>query len=106
MRPANHFAGQCSACHNTAGWRGAQYNHQGARDCQNCHNPPRNHYGGECKQCHTPAKAWNKANFSWHKFNMDHGGADGNCSTCHTRNGTNCTSCHEAEEGDDDDGDD
>jgi len=106
MRPANHFTGQCSACHNTAGWRGALFNHQGARDCQSCHNPPSNHYGGECRQCHTPAKAWNKANFSWHKFNMDHGGADGNCSTCHTRNGTNCTSCHEAEEGDDDHGGD
>jgi hypothetical protein len=106
MRPANHFAGQCSACHNTSGWSGARFNHQGTRDCQNCHNPPRDHYGGECKLCHSPARAWNKANFSWHKFNMDHGGANGNCSTCHTRNGTNCTSCHESEEGDDDHGGD
>ena len=32
MSPANHFTGQCSACHNIAGWRGARFDHQGARD--------------------------------------------------------------------------
>ena len=82
------------------------FNHQGAPDCQGCHNPPRNHYGDECKQCHSPGKPGIRPTLSWHKFDMDHGGANGNCSTCHTRNGTNCTSCHESEEGDDDDGGD
>jgi hypothetical protein len=102
-RPANHFSRQCSACHNTTGWRGVRFNHLSASDCQGCHKSPRSHYGNQCKQCHTPGTAWTNASLKWHKFNMDHGGADGRCSTCHTRQGTNCTSCHEAEEEDDDD---
>ena len=105
-RPASHFSGQCSACHNTSAWRGAAFSHQGATNCQNCHNPPRSHYGNNCQQCHTPGKAWANVSLRWHRFDMDHGGANGNCSTCHTRNGMNCTSCHESEEGDDDHGGD
>ena len=102
-RPSNHFTGQCSTCHTTGSWKGAVFDHQGVTNCQNCHNPPRNHWGGECKQCHripnNGGLSWSKLNLRWHPFDLDHGGAGGNCSTCHTRRGVNCTSCHEAEEG-------
>jgi hypothetical protein len=53
-----------------------------------------------CSQCDTPGKAWNKASMKWLKFDMNHGGANGKCSTCHTREGLNCLSCHVSEEGD------
>ena len=109
-RPANHFTGQCSTCHTPGSWKGATFNHQGVTNCQNCHNPPRNHWGGECTQCHRIPKngnhSWSRLNLRWHPFDLDHGGAGGNCSTCHTRRGVNCTSCHESEEGGEGGGDD
>ena len=100
----NHYGGQCSACHQPgSGWNQASFNHKGAGNCQACHNPPRNHFSGECKQCHNPDVSWGRANLRWHRFSLNHGGANGNCSTCHTNNGMNCTSCHENEGEDDDD---
>ena len=55
-KPANHFSGQCSQCHNTNVWTGASFNHaaQGATDCVSCHtkDKPANHFSGQCSQCH------------------------------------------------------
>ena len=56
-KPANHYQGQCSACHKapvagtaSVGWRGATFNHAaaGATNCATCHagTKPANHYTG------------------------------------------------------------
>ncbi len=99
-KPANHFGGQCSACHSTNAWKPASFNHQvaGAVDCASCHSRPANHFSGQCSQCHS-TNAWLPANFS-HSFPLDHGGANGNCSTCHPGGGSGftCFNCHNQSE--------
>ncbi|UCD98301.1 MAG: hypothetical protein JSV42_15300 [Chloroflexota bacterium] len=98
-KPANHFGGQCSACHSTSSWAGAKFNHSaaGATDCKACHSgrKPANHFDGQCSQCHNTS-SWGGASFN-HKFPMNHGGANGKCSTCHPAGGSkyNCFACHD-----------
>ncbi|MBI4927058.1 MAG: hypothetical protein HY835_04785 [Anaerolineae bacterium] len=96
-RPSNHFGGHCAACHNTNGWRGASFNHAaaGATDCQSCHNRPSNHFAGQCSDCHN-TNSWGGASFN-HSFPMNHGGANGSCSTCHPGGGSGytCFGCHD-----------
>ncbi len=110
-RPANHFAGQCSSCH-TAGttWKQARFNHQaaGAVNCISCHarQAPANHYSYQCSLCHTAGVPWRQTHFN-HTFNMNHGGAAGNCQVCHPSGppATDCVTCHKAR-GEDGGGDD
>ena len=96
-RPANHWQGQCSGCHNTSNWKSVNFNHAlvGATDCQSCHTRPANHFQGQCSTCHT-TNAWKPATFT-HSFPMNHGGANGVCSACHTNGGNgpaDCFLCH------------
>ena len=98
VRPADHWEGECSACHSTTAWRPASFDHQlaGATDCQACHTQdrPANHFQGQCSTCHNTAN-WQQANFN-HTFPIQHGGANGQCSVCHP-SGTasyTCESCH------------
>ncbi len=97
-RPPNHFQGQCSLCHGTRAWKPARFNHAaaGATDCQSCHlkDRPPNHFQGQCSLCHSTT-AWRPARFN-HRFPINHGGANGVCSTCHP-SGTvayTCSACH------------
>jgi hypothetical protein len=98
-KPANHYGGQCSACHSTSQWSGAKFNHAaaGATDCKACHSgrKPANHFDGQCSQCHTTS-SWGGASFN-HKFPMNHGNANGKCSSCHPSGGSsyNCFACHD-----------
>ena len=41
VKPANHFAGQCSTCHKVNSWKNAAFNHQAvnASDCQSVPSP-------------------------------------------------------------------
>jgi hypothetical protein len=101
-RPANHFEGQCSQCHDTSAWGNATFNHQamGATDCQACHisNRPANHFEGQCSQCHNTS-SWQGASFD-HSFPMNHGNANGDCTRCHpsgTQSWT-CFTCHDKSE--------
>jgi len=61
QRPANHYGGQCSACHDPAqaGARCAFDHGLAGADCQGCHasQRPTDHYGGQCSACHDPAQA-------------------------------------------------
>ena len=61
--PGNHYAGQCSNCHNTAAWLPASFDHTDYTDCQSCHTPPDNHFSGQCSDCHTTAY-WREPNWS------------------------------------------
>jgi hypothetical protein len=95
-RPNGHFGGQCSACHSTNGWKPASFNHSaaGATDCQSCHSRPENHFSGQCSNCHS-TNTWSGATFT-HEFDMNHGGANGQCALCHPSgtSATDCSSCH------------
>ncbi len=97
-RPQAHFEGECSLCHSSEGWLPAQFDHAaaGATDCLSCHRKdrPRNHFQGQCSLCHSTS-AWKPAHFT-HRFPLNHGGANGVCSTCHP-SGTasyTCSACH------------
>jgi hypothetical protein len=98
-RPANHFSGQCSACHTTDGWGGASFSHQGLTDCQSCHSSdrPANHWQGQCSQCHSPGN-WQTIQLASHTFPVNHGNANGRCSSCHNvpETSVNCYVCHDA----------
>ena len=96
-RPANHWEGECSACHNTVAWQPASFDHQlaGATDCQACHaqDKPANHFQGQCSACHSTV-AWQPASF-------DHqlaGATD--CQACHAQDKPanhfqgQCSACH------------
>ena len=97
VRPADHWEGECSACHSTTAWRPATFDHQlaGATDCQACHTQdrPANHFQGQCSACHSTT-AWRPASF-------DHqlaGATD--CQACHTQDRPanhfqgQCSTCH------------
>ncbi len=97
VRPADHWEGECSACHSTTAWRPATFDHQlaGATDCQACHaqDRPANHFQGQCSACHSTT-AWRPASF-------DHqlaGATD--CQACHTQDRPanhfqgQCSACH------------
>jgi hypothetical protein len=99
--PANHFTLQCSACH-TAGttWKSASFNHADPAnlDCQACHagDAPAQHYQLQCSTCHTPS-GWPRGPFVHDQFDINHGGANGNCATCHPKGppATDCITCHQ-----------
>jgi hypothetical protein len=97
QRPSSHYNGQCSACHSTGAWKPAHFNHAaaGATACQSCHARPGNHFSGQCSQCHSTS-TWSGASFN-HEFDMNHGGANGDCGTCHPGgyDSHTCTACHE-----------
>ncbi|NPA30486.1 MAG: hypothetical protein GXO37_00625, partial [Chloroflexi bacterium] len=99
-KPAGHFAGQCSSCHTTTGWRPASFDHAaaGASDCLACHSQdkPVGHFQGQCSQCHTTV-SWSGATFAHEIFPLNHGGAGGDCTACHTTGNPpdyTCTQCH------------
>ena len=65
--PNNHFAGQCSQCHNTGGWGGATFNHSFPMDhgdangrCDSCHTGGGT--GWTCFGCHDQSKMDKKHN--------------------------------------------
>jgi len=78
--PANHFPGDCAACHTPEDWKLVNFDHAAnlANDCLSCHTPhrPEAHFAGQCSLCHSTS-AWKPAEFN-------HSGV------------SNCTSCHEA----------
>jgi hypothetical protein len=58
VRPADHYSGQCSDCHNTNTWEGATFNHSFPVDHGNAN--------GNCAACHPS------------------GGSDWTCYGCHS----------------------
>ncbi len=64
-KPANHFAGQCSTCHNSNCLAARQFQSQRLTDCVSCHtkNKPTNHFAGQCSTCHATG-AWVPATFN------------------------------------------
>lgn len=101
QRPAGHFSGQCSACHNTSNWGNATFNHAaaGATDCQSCHSSPGDHWSGQCSKCHNTS-GWGNVKVSGHNFPMNHGDAGNTCSACHDgyKTSVNCYTCHNKNE--------
>ena len=97
VKPANHFTGDCAACHSTTAWKPAKFDHQaaGATDCQSCHadKKPANHFTGQCSACHNTS-AWLPAS-----FNHQAAGAT-DCQSCHAdKKPANhftgqCSACH------------
>lgn|GEM_PF-4094574 len=95
-QPTIHFPMECSTCHTTAGWQGAQFDHALASGqlCATCHggDQPDNHYGLDCSSCHTPG-SWAGASFN-HPAELV-----ANCLNCHSpRAGhfsINCATCHQ-----------
>ncbi len=114
--PDQHYAGQCSNCHNNVAWEQAWFNHTGFTNCATCHTASTTpHYTGyACATCHTATK-WTAVTFQ-HTGTEDcttcHSGEkpaahyDGQCSTCHntvawdqvnfSHSGlTDCQQCHQ-----------
>jgi hypothetical protein len=97
--PPNHYGTPCSACHlDTANFRNVRFDHAfaGGQDCAACHAPPPNHFPGACRDCHQDTGNWRNATFN-HTFPLNHGGANGQCTTCHAGNSPpayTCFSCH------------
>ncbi len=97
-RPRQHYEGECSLCHTTQAWLPARFDHAAAAatDCIACHlkDRPPNHFPGQCSQCHN-TQAWKPAFFR-HRFPLNHGGANGVCSTCHPSGLAtySCAACH------------
>ena len=92
----------CALCHVPTQWQEATFDHSviGQRDCGECHSPPPNHFPGACSSCHIDSGNFRNVNFV-HTFPLDHGDANGQCSTCHAGNDTTvytCTACHEQKE--------
>ncbi|MFN2120024.1 MAG: hypothetical protein ACK2T0_06505 [Anaerolineales bacterium] len=119
------FGSNCAACHSTSAWKPATFDHSqsnfpltGAHTslacsachgntigalpttCASCHDEPAFHAGmfagQSCSNCHSTS-AWQPAQYNGpHSFPMNHGGANGDCSTCHQPNLTTwtCTACH------------
>jgi len=119
--PTDHFAGQCSNCHNTVAWQDAWFNHTGFTDCAACHTAetPAAHYPGyACATCHTTTK-WKPATYSHtgavncidcHAAETPDDHYSGQCSTCHTTNdwttiafdhagASDCLQCHQTPAG-------
>jgi hypothetical protein len=103
------FPTDCTLCHDTGGWDGAQFSHAGiVSGCVDCHlsdyqsTSDPNHaaagFSTDCEICHD-TKDWEHADFD-HSFPIsggDHGSLD--CSDCHLSPGTfanpSCIHCHE-----------
>lgn len=100
------FTYQCSSCHTTAQWSGAQFNHSMLdadirNNCSGCHTAPANdlHKGvTNCASCHNTTN-WNEANVDHDKFFVLDGNHKATCVTCHTQQGNykqyTCYGCHE-----------
>ena len=96
IKPANHYQGDCVACHTPTSWHEINFDHVlvGATDCQACHasKKPANHFSGQCSVCHNTS-AWLPANFS-HSGQTD-------CQACHANKkpanhfGGQCSACHD-----------
>lgn len=101
--PPNHFPAPCTTCHlDTTNFFNVNFDHTfiGNQDCSACHSPPPNHFPGACSSCHTDTTNFRNANFS-HPFPLNHGGANGQCTTCHVGNDTavyTCNACHNPQE--------
>jgi len=92
--PTDHYAGQCSNCHNTVAWADAWFNHAGFTNCATCHTAetPVAHYPGyACATCHTTTK--------WKPVTFNHNGAE-DCVDCHAADMPavhypgQCSDCH------------
>ena len=118
----NHFAGECSDCHDIASWLPTEFDHRDILECQSCHaddlpalaaapempmtafisfeaqsagdDPlPPDHYPGDCMLCHTDTQDWTV-------WEYEHTGVK-ECASCHAWEtpiphlpGT-CVACHE-----------
>lgn len=97
--PPNHYAGICANCHiDTLNFLTVQFDHSfiSATDCAACHQPPPDHFQGSCLTCHQDTTDFHNATFN-HTFPLNHGGANGVCTTCHVNNNPpaySCTGCH------------
>ncbi|MBK5108822.1 MAG: hypothetical protein JJE12_11865, partial [Anaerolineales bacterium] len=97
-KPPNHFAGDCTACHNAYSWADVNLDHilAEASDCQACHldDRPVNHYTAQCSLCHLTT-TWSSATFNHQAI----GATD--CQTCHLRDKPanhfegQCSQCHD-----------
>lgn len=116
--PADHYAGECQACHTPTAWTDVIFDHAvaGATDCVSCHNDaaPANHYPGQCSNCHN-TNGWLPASFDHSGFSdcaschaPPDGHYQGQCSQCHNTGGwefnhpagaSDCSSCHAAPQG-------
>jgi hypothetical protein len=116
-QPANHYSGECAACHTAQGWPQVNFNHKaaGATNCLACHSKkkPASHFEGQCSTCHNTS-VWRQVSFSHngltdcqscHDNNKPANHFAGKCSTCHNSNSwrsvsmnhsglTDCLSCH------------
>jgi len=93
--PADHYAGQCSDCHDRVAWEHSFFSHAGYTDCESCHVPddvPLAHFDGLCASCHSTD--------NWSAILFEHGD-DSNCERCHaaelpTRHYDGaCATCHQ-----------
>ncbi len=110
---SGQFGTDCAACHTTAGWGGASFDHSRTSfpltgshtavactqchaggvyagtptSCVACHSAPDSHpsyYGSVCTLCHTTS-AWRPVSYTQgHTFPLNHGNAGSRCTTCHT----------------------
>ena len=111
VKPANHFVGDCAACHSAFAWSDIHFDHSlaGTNDCQSCHakDKPANHFSGQCSLCHNTSN-WVNATFnhqavgatdcqSCHFKDKPANHFSGQCSLCHnTSNWVNATFNHQA----------
>jgi len=96
-RPANHYQGDCAACHNAFTWEDVRFDHAVANvhNCVSCHTDekPANHFAGQCSACHSVIR-WKPAS-----FNHEAAGAT-NCQSCHNADkpanhyAGQCSACH------------
>jgi hypothetical protein len=92
-KPAAHYPGVCSQCHNTVAWKPASFDHTGAKDCTGCHtkDKPAKHFAGQCSLCHST--------IAWLPAHMNHTGLT-DCVACHTKDKPanhfpgQCSGCH------------
>ncbi len=89
--PDDHYAGQCSNCHNVLDWEDATFDHTGFPDCQECHVLEEAHDPGQCSICHTV--------LGWEEVVYDHRSSD-RCVSCHAEEAPDghyaspCSACH------------
>jgi len=98
----------CSKCHNTDGWKPADFNHDmlqvAAANCLGCHKMPADLYHEkfteDCSQCHSTDK-WKPSTFDHSKYFLLDKKHNAVCITCHTNNNYGsytCYGCHEHSE--------
>ncbi|MGD2179003.1 MAG: hypothetical protein PVG71_14410 [Anaerolineae bacterium] len=86
-----HAEADCFRCH--------KWPNFGSLDdvCSDCHARPHDFGSDDCASCHTPA-GWSTSAMPGHRFPLEHGGSDGDCSTCHPGGDTShtyCFTCHD-----------